>query len=331
MKRSVFLSLLALAACSAPNEPPAAPPVQRWLKVRAVDDAAPLEGPARALASPSASSVVTPAFRATVVKVLVREGDRVEAGAPMVEVLMPELLDAAGRHEGARARLAAWSERERQLLALRVDGLARAVDVSEATARVAEARADLQAARAVLLSAGVREREVDALLSGSGALVLKAPLRGVVTRVTATPGESREPSAGPLVSVSGEGPVRIEARFPRPVPEGEWHFVDGAGARSSLALEARAPAADVRDGTFVAWFTPGTALVAGALGRAVFTPTGQPASFLVPAVALRRDEGVASVETRRGRVPVTVVRCEGEGCTTTGALSTDDEVRVDSP
>lgn len=329
MKQYV-IAFVALAACSEEKSTTPAP-MQRWEKIRAVDDTTPLEGPARALASPSSSSVVTPAFRATVVNVLVREGDFVDAGTPMVEVLMPELLDAAGRHEGARVRLTAWSEREQQLTALRTDGLARATDVSDATARVAEARADLQAARAVLLSAGVREREVGALLSGGGVLTLKSPLHGVVTRVTATPGESREPSAGPLVSVSGAGAIRIEARFPRSVPEGEWQFIDGTGERSKLTLKSRAPTADSRDGTFVAWFEPSAELTAGALGRAVFSPSDKPTSFLVAATAIQRDDGVTSVETKHGRIPVTVIRCEGETCTTTGALTVDDEVRVESP
>jgi hypothetical protein len=172
---------------------------------------------------------------------------------------------------------------------------------------------------------------VGALLAGAGLLALRAPLQGVVTRVTTTPGESREPSSGPLLSIAGTGPVRVEARFPRPVLDGQWAFVGGTGTRSALLLKSRAPTADPHDGTYVAWFEPSSPLVAGALGRAVLTPAEAPSTFLVPAAAIRRQDGAAFVDTRRGQVQVSVLRCEGERCTATGALSPEDEVRVGAP
>jgi biotin carboxyl carrier protein len=328
--------LLALGAlgCPAPAGP-AAPeetkaPAPTWVAVRVAGDEAVLEAPARVLAGPGAAAMVTPPMRATVVRLRVRPGDSVDAGAPLVDVLMPEVLEAAGRHEGARARLEAWTERRTQLAQLRAEGLARALDVSEAAARVAEARAELQAARAVLVAAGLREGDAAGLLSGTGAVPLRAPIAGVVTAVTAALGESREPGAGPLVQLVGTGAARVEARLPRAATPGDWRLVTPAG-EARVKLVGAAPAADPRDGVFLAWFEPegDAALTAGLQGRVVLRGTGSTRLHLVPATALQRRDGVPGVVTRKGHVPLTVVRCEARDCLVDGALEETDEVQVE--
>lgn len=320
--------LLLTAGCSAPavETPPApAPSASTWTAVLAADDAPTLEVPGRVLAGPGAHTVVTPPLRATVLRVRARAGDTVDAGTPLVDVVMPELLEAAGRLEGSRVRLQAWTERHTQLTQLRAEGLAKSLDVSEAAARVAEAKADLQAARAILLSAGVRDGDAAALLSGNGSLSLKAPVAGVVTQVSASVGESREPSAGPLLSLSSTAPTRVEARFTHAVPDGEYEFV-GHGGSTALALVSRAPGADPRDGTFLAWFEPKRELAAGSLGRVVRRGGSDGGLFKVPARALVRVDGAARVETKKGSVAVEVVRCDVD-CVVRGALSVGDEVR----
>jgi phage baseplate assembly protein gpV len=271
--------------------------------------------------------VVTPPLRATVLRIRARPGDVVDAGTPLVDVVMPEALDAAGRYEGAKVRLAAWTERHAQLTQLRADGLAKSLDVSEAAARVAESKADLQAARAVLLSAGVREGEAAGLLTGSGALSLRAPVTGVVTSLTASIGESREPSAGPLLQLASAGPVRVEARFAQGVPDGQFDFV-GASGKVALTLVSKAPVADPRDGTFLAWFEPGAELSAGALGRVTVRGGSAGAVFRVAAHAISRSDGAAKVETKHGAVQVEVVRCEALDCLVRGALTLSDEVKA---
>lgn len=328
-------ALLALAAC--PPTPPAgeAPPgagaevPPTWTAVRPVSDDVVLEAPARVLPGPGAAAVVAPPLRGTVTRVRVRAGDTVDAGAPLIDVLMPELLEAAGRLEGARVRLEAWTERHRQLAELRAEGLARTLDVSEAAATLAEARAELQAARAVLLSAGLREGDAAGLLAGSGSVPLRAPVGGVVTEVSAALGEAREPSGGALVHVSGGGAVRVEARLGRVAPDGAWALVTATG-QVPLRLVGRAPAADPRDGTFLAWFEPEGAAAPppGTLGRVQLAASGEARLFRVPAAALHRREGAPRVTTRRGEVPVAVAACEAKDCLVSGALGPDDEVQV---
>ncbi len=314
-----------------------APAATTWTAVKPAGGGAVLEGPARALAGPGASAVVTPPLRATVTRVRVRAGDQVAAGAPVVDVVMPELLDAAGRFDGAKARLEAWSARAAQLERLRTEGLARALDVSEAQASVADAKAALQAARAVLLAAGQREADVPGLLAGSGAVALRAPVAGVVVEVLAELGASREPSAGALVRLASTGEVRVEAHFARAPPDGAWSLVSPAG-RTPLRLVGRAPAADEHDGTFAAWFEPvdGGALAAGTLGRVSLAAADQLGVVRVPARAVRRVDGVPTVTARRGGqpevLPVQVLQCPGAECLVRGELRADDEVSIgDTP
>jgi len=91
-------------------------------------------------------------------------------------------------------------------------------------------------------------------------------------------------------------------------------------------LISRAPGADSRDGTFLAWFTPLRPLPAGLLGRVAFHGAAGIEAMKVPAKAIVRVEGKTSVETRHGSVPVEVVRCETRDCFVRGELTPDDEV-----
>lgn len=325
MKTSIPILALLVGCTNAEVQPAVATAVAdagqaQWAEAAAPGDTVMLEAPARVLAGPGSEAVVTTPMRATIIRVRVRAGDPVTVGAPLIDVLMPEALDAAGRFEGARARLAAWTERWTQLQQLRTEGLARSLDVSEAAARVAEAKADAQTARATLLAAGLKENDVAALLSGNGTTSLKAPVTGVITSINATVGESRDATSGALLQLASAGTVRIEARFPRPPPEGGWTLVTGSG-RQPVSLISRAPTADPRDGTFVAWFeASGSAPVAGTLGR-VTLETQQVADVVrVPARAVHRVGGIPTVMTRDASVSVDVLQCGGSDCLVRGAL-----------
>ena len=148
---------------------------------------------------------------------------------------------------------------------------------------------------------------------------------GVVTQVSASVGESREPGAGPLLQLASGGPTRVEARFTHAVPEGRYDFI-GASGPMALTLVSRSPAADVRDGTFLAWFEPEKELPAGTLGRVVLRGGGASGLFRVSARAIQRVAGAAQVETKHGPVPVEVARCEPVDCLVKGALTVSDEV-----
>jgi multidrug efflux pump subunit AcrA (membrane-fusion protein) len=289
-----------------------------------------LEAPARVLAAPGATAVTTPPLKGRVVRVRVQAGDSVDAGAALVDVLMPEVLEAAGREVGAQARLSAWSDRYRVLEQLRQQGLARVPEVSEAAARMAEAGADLASARAVLRSASIQDWEVEHLLSGSGVVTLRAPIAGVVMEVTGTPGQFREPAQGPLVTVVGAAASRLEARFSRPPEPGGWTFT-WAGGRAEVHLVGLAPVADPRDGSFLGWLEGDVPLraPAGTLGRVSREVAHLGTVVLVPAQAVRREGGAASVSTPDASVPVDVLECGTTTCLVTGGLGVGTPVAVE--
>jgi multidrug efflux pump subunit AcrA (membrane-fusion protein) len=332
-------AVLTLARCSggAPQTPAPAPaaapaPVEPGARVLARDPTgSPLaEAPARVVAGPGAAAVLSAPLRARVLKVRARAGDQIAAGAPLVDVVMPELLEAAARLRGARGRLAAAQARAAQLDALRAEGMARAADQSEAALKVAEAAADAEAARAVLLAAGVKEDEANRLLGGSGQVALKAPFAGVVSRVTAVVGEVREPGGQPLVELQSAGDVRVEARFgTAPALDAAWDFVGGDGLRLPLKPLSRSAAAAPEDGSRAAWFElPSEGAPApGTPGRVVLRRDAR--AVLVPAAAIRRDgERTTVVKAGSGPVELRLLGCCGPDCLAQGPLSAGDALEL---
>jgi multidrug efflux pump subunit AcrA (membrane-fusion protein) len=305
-----------------------------WQLAKSADGMTRVEAPARVLGGPGTTTVVSLPLRATVLRLHTQVGDTVDAGTALVEVLMPEALEAAGRSQGARVRLDAWSERYQQLLAMRADGLVKSLDVSEAAARVAELKAELQGARAILLAAGLRESETSALLAGNGVMFLRAPVSGVVTQILGVVGESREPGAGPLIQLASVGPVRVEARFAQWRDGGDYTFVPNSGGPGvPLRLVTMAPTAEARDGSRLAWFEPEKpqALLAGSLGRVRLTGVPEPnPTVRVPSGAIRRAAERAQIVTKKGAIEVTVIRCEVTDCLVQGEVKAGDEVRVEA-
>jgi cobalt-zinc-cadmium efflux system membrane fusion protein len=309
-----LLPLVALACrpgAPVPAEPPpsvAPSAAARWIASRPADDTALLEAPARVLPSPDAVGSIAPPLTARIVRVRVKPGQRVAANEPLVDVLMPELLHAAGDLAGEEIKVAAYSKRRAQLEALRGEGLARLAELAEVDSQLATARADAQAARATLRAAGMSDAQAAALLSGDGVSSLKAPFRGLVTTLDAYPGQVREPSGAPLAIIVGTGDGRVEARLPSaPSDGGAFAFVSG-GEAVPLELVSISPRYEPADGTRLAWFSAvdGGALPIGATGRV--RQHADPSWRVVPAravlegpsprVRVRRGSGAALVEVR---------------------------------
>jgi biotin carboxyl carrier protein len=341
--RSVALAaFLALSACSrggpAPEEAPPTPSSRTpWVKARSSEGVPLLEAPAQVLPSPEGQAAVVPPYRARVLKVLVRPGQKVSRGQPLVEVVMPEVSTAAGAYAAATTRVDAYGRRKAQLDALKADGLVRLADVLEAETKLAEARADQQSAAAALRTAQIEPSEAADIVSGKKPVVLRSPIAGVVVAVGAGVGDSREPSGEPVVRVAGEGDSRVEARFARPVDprNASYEFVLSGGVRHPLTFVARAPVIDPRDGTIAVWLVPdaGTRLQPGQTGRVVVTLPGAAGASVVPARAVALSEGKAFVVVRRDgkaeRVQVDVFATSGAEALVTG-VAAGEEVAADA-
>ena len=340
MKRiAVALFALLLSACPKSEVPEETPAVQveasatnRLARVEPASSLGWLEAPARALAAPDASAVIGVPLSARVVSVRVRPGDRVEKGAPLVDVSMPELIRAAGVMSAAGMRLAAFEKRSERLAPLSKDGLVRSADLTELEAQIALAKADRESARATLRAAGLNDEQALRLLPKDGTLSLRSPISGVVVSVDARVGEMRDAASGPLVEVVSGAPTLIEARFF--VPPAKGATLEWLESGRSVALEATAasPAALREDGTRVVWLRAKAAEdspVANAVGRVRVVPRAD--WVVVPTRALIQRDGKTFVALPKGsgrrEQPVTVVQQTTNEVVVTG-LSVGAEVFV---
>lgn len=315
------LSLSLSLSCSKPTPQAPPPPSEpssstRWVRARPASEASLLEAPARVLAAPEAAAAVSPPLRARVLKVRIRAGQRVARDEPLLDVMMPELVQAAGAFSAAMLKIDAYSRRKAQLDALKVDGLVRSAELAEVDATLATVRADAQAARATLRAAGVSDRQAEGLLASDGAVSLKAPIAGLVTLVDAVPGEVRESTGRPFVELAGQGKCQVEARLPGAFVEGaQFEFITTSGVHVPLKAISVSPRVEARDGARLAWFSAAENddLLPGAPGRVRLI--AEKSWRAVPTRSVVGHAEGARVVIRQGetptRVPVRVVASSG--------------------
>lgn len=232
-------------------------------------DLALLEAPARIVGAPGSEAQVAATHAARVIAVHVRAGDRVEAGAPIVDVVMPDVLEAAARLTSVAAARELRTRRRLELASLEGEGLVDRARVFEQEAEIASLDTSQASALATLRAASIRASQARSLLE-QGSLTLRSPLSGVVREVNAVVGEARTPTDPPFAVIVAPVPARIEARFAQPPPRGAaFEFVALDGTRVPLASEPVAEILDPRDGVRLVWFSPSreTPALAGTRGR----------------------------------------------------------------
>lgn len=338
----VFMAALSLAACARPEAAPepaadvgpksAETP---WVAARAPGGLSLLEAPAELVPPAGAKGAVVPPFSARITKVHVEHGERVEEGAPIADVVMPELARAAGAFAAAGTRIGAHGRRKTQLEELRKDGLAKLAEIAEVEGALADASAAQQMALATLKIAGLGPKDVASLVRSGGLVTLKSPVAGVVTELDAALGESREPTGAPIARIEGAGAARVEARFAqRPPPGARFVFVGPLGQTTALTLLNEAPSTNGRDGTVAAWFKPAEALHLphGTLGKVRVSPDPGGAAVAIPAAAVTLKDGAAVVFSRKtgAPLPVKVLSSSGADALVEGDLRPGDEVAADA-
>jgi multidrug efflux pump subunit AcrA (membrane-fusion protein) len=344
MNRQWFflVTALFLGACAKHDEPPrvvadSTPKSVEtpWVAARTPEGLSLLEAPAELVAPAGAKGAVSPAFSAKVLKVHVEHGQRVDEGAPVVDVLMPELARAAGAYLAAATRLGAQTKRKTQLEGLRKDGLVRLSELADVDGVIADALANQQIALATFKIAGLGPKDASALSISGGRITLKSPVGGIVTEIDAVLGETREPSSPPMARIERAGSARVEARFSqKPPANAVYTFVGPLGQTMSLQLVSEAPSVSGRDGAVAAWFDAREPihLPHGTLGKVRITPDPNGGAVAVPAAAVTLKDGKSVVVLRKTghELPVRVLSTSGADAIVEGDLKAGDEVASDA-
>lgn len=230
-------------AATASNAPSGASSVDAaWVAVRPAGAHPLLEAPARVVADPDRRAFVSVASRARVIRLLVRPGDRVTAGMPLVELAYPDLAATAASYLAALDQLSAYDKRRIQLEALRADGLARVGDLSAVEVELARLRGDREVAAASLRSAGLDPASARGLVDSGGKSRMRAPIDGTVVATDAVAGQLRTPDGGHLVEIARSGGQRVEAQLAVPFPaQAALEFVPLSGPAHAAHLIGEDP------------------------------------------------------------------------------------------
>ena len=271
------------------------------------------------------------------VSVFVQVGDRVEKGADLVELRMPEAIEAAAVLAGARAQIGAHEARRERLEQLKQQGLVGASEVFELDSGIGRLSAERRLALAQLSAAGIDADERRELLV-RGTVILRAPVAGVVAELDAIPGDVVEPGES-LAQILGQGQARIEVAYTGALPsEVTLEFVDLDRQSFSLQPDPVATAIEPGLGRTLAWYQPAEQqqLAHGVRGR-VIVSSNDGELLEVPRRALRLHEGRAWVGRRPPAggepelVEVEVLRSVGSSALVRSAeLRVGDRVAADA-
>jgi RND family efflux transporter MFP subunit len=297
---------LALAACGGTNEPSvvreaaAATPTGTPYVVRDTTVTATQE--ATAIAEPFAQATVSTKLMGTVTAVLVKEGDRVAAGQPLVRIDARD-LDARRQQVQAGIASAEAMHHEAELMAARMRALY--ADSAAPKAQLDAAEAGLARARAGVSAARAGEAEIDAM---SGYAVVRAPFAGMVTQRFVDRGAFAAPGA-PLVTVQDNSSLRIAAtvapEVAAGVKRGATVMATVEGVEATALVEGVVPTAGGSLYTINAIVKNREgALLAGGASR-LRVGTGERLVRLVPSSSVRREGDLTGVTVRSGGVTTT--------------------------
>lgn len=220
--RLVLCGTLALGACGdKPREAPAAKPADkslalpdpslRFLQIEPVGEskaAAAAKLPGRLALRPQAAASLGAPTTGRVASVLVRPGQQVAAGQPLLALQSADAAAARAALAQAGARAASAEEALRRHTDMVAKGVGLELERFEAEMKAREARAELDRARRAVALIGAGEGDT---------VTLRAPAAGIVTAVRVTVGAMIAPGGEPIVELSD--PSRLWAVAD--LPEGE--------------------------------------------------------------------------------------------------------------
>ncbi|HEY0970119.1 MAG TPA: efflux RND transporter periplasmic adaptor subunit [Gemmatimonadales bacterium] len=324
--------LAVLAACGAPDaEHPATQAANRaaGTVVTVTDTTIEATLDAAGVAGPIAQSTLSTKLMGTVTAVLVREGDRVAQGQPLVRI---DARDLAAKQSQVSAGIAEAEAVHRdavtqaaRIRALHADSAATRAQLDAAETGLARAEAAVRQARA-----GAAELDVIA-----GYSVVRSPFAGVVTQRFVDPGAFAAPGA-PLVTVQDGRRLRVTVSV---APEAARGLQRGAqltatveGRETTATVEGvvPAPAGNVYTVNAVVDNAHGRLLAGSA--ATLRLPQGERQAVLIPSAAVRREGDLTGVLVRGASADelrwVRLGATQGDRTEVLGGLHAGDQIVV---
>ena len=299
-------ALLAVAACGTPDSArsgaDAMPTAERTIGegnvVVVADTSVDALLSAAGIAAPIAQSTLSTRLMGTVVEVLVREGDMVAAGEPLVRLDARELT---AKQEQVRAGIAeAEAVRDdadvqlRRIRGLHADSVATRAQLEAAETGFARAEAAVRRAMA-----GASELEAVSDYS-----LIRAPFAGMITKRFVDPGALAAPGA-PLVAVADARRLRVTVTA---APEGVREvkrdmrltaLVEGRAVAATVEGVVPAPAGNVYTVNAIVDNSDGDLLAGSA--ATLQLPLGRRSAVVIPLAAVKREGDMTGVLLRGQR------------------------------
>jgi RND family efflux transporter MFP subunit len=282
---------------------------------------------AAGVAAPIQQATLSTKLMGAVMDVLVREGDRVAAGQPLVRIdardLSAKSVQVAASVAEAEAMHHDATAQANRIRGLYADSAATRAQLDAAETGLARAKAGLEAAQAAA-------SELGAVSSYS---VVRAPFAGIVTKRFADVGAFAAPGA-PLVTIQEVSTLRIGANTTPDIARGLRR------GQMLTALVERTPVRATIEGVVPAMAgslytinalvpNPNSALLAGSRAT-LAVPTGRRRVLVVPSAAIAREGDLTGVTLRTAqgddRRWVRLGRAIGDMVEVTAGLRTGDRV-----
>lgn len=255
-----------------------------------------LKLPGRVAFAPGAEAAVDAPLGGAVVRVHVGLGDRVAAGTPLVTLRSPDGAASRADADASAATAEAARAAERRDRTLFEQGWISQARLDVTAAETRRAEAELRAARARVGAFGTP--------GSDGLTVVRSPIAGVVTRLSAAPGQVLHEEALQVAAVAD--PRRIELVFEAPpaaaalLNVGDRLDSTVAGSRVvSGVVAAIAPANE--NGVVIVRARPtGEAAPAGSVVSARISAGGGTGALVVPLDAMQTVEGTPSIFVLEG-------------------------------
>jgi len=279
--------------------------------------------PGRLMLDPGALETIGSITEGRITHVLVRVGDRVQAGQVLVLIHSHEIMDARSALASATARLSA-AEAERDLAISAADRAARLLD-AKAMSRAEVERVDVErrvAASMYTQALAERDRAVAFIdhLVGSGNVptladehdvLIRTPIAGVVTARAAQPGTVVLPGT-PLVSVGNPDRLQLQMHLSAEAAAGveagatvRFALTESPTAEMSATVTRVAPTVDTLTRTIEVIAVPSSGVRSGraeSFVQAEISGRGGASVLVVPSSAVQALEGdtVVIVADQRG-------------------------------